>query len=241
MIENDVQKLEPGSRVVLYELDLTPLDGPVLRFHGHLQGQSIWWQGEEYEPWALEATGFEKTGEGQQPSPTLRVGNIGMDANGNQVTGVISALCIQFDDMVGARLVRHQTFSRYLDARNFPDGNPGADPDQHFPDEIWLIDQKTSEDKETVEFALTTALDFDGQQLPGRQIIANVCAWLTKDGYCGEECQYTGSRMYDINDNPVTDPVQDRCSGRLSVCKKRFGDEPARYGSFPSADTTRGY
>lgn len=242
MITSDVQKLEPGSKVVLFELDLNPLGGPVLRFHGHSQTESIWWQGEEYDPWAIEASGFELTGESQQPSPVLRVGNIGQDAQGQPITGVISALCIQLDDLVGARLIRHQTLAQYLDARNFPDGNPSADPNEHFPDSIWIVEQKTSENKETVEFALSSALNFNGKKLPGRQIIANVCPWLFKGGYRGKYCQYTGSRMFDINDNAVTDPTLDRCAGRLTSCKKRFGEyEVINFGGFPSADTLRGY
>jgi len=242
MITADVYKLEPGERVTLYELDLSGMGGPVQRFHGYTQSGPIYWQGEQYDPWSLEATGFELTNESQQPSPVLRVGNIGEDAQGAPLPGVISSLCIHYDDMVGAKLTRRQTLGKYLDAANFPDGNPSADPNEHFPDSIWLIEQKTSESKVTVEFALSSALDFNGKQLPGRQIIPNVCQWLTKGGYRGKYCQYTGSRLFDENDNPVTDPALDKCGGRMSSCKKRFGEyEVINFGGFPSADTLRGY
>lgn len=56
MITADIQKLEPGELVALYELDASEIGGDVLRFHGYAQGP-IWWQGNEYSPWAIEATG----------------------------------------------------------------------------------------------------------------------------------------------------------------------------------------
>jgi lambda family phage minor tail protein L len=157
------------------------------------------------------------------------------------VVGVISSICITLDDLVGARLTVYRTLGRYLDARNFPEGNPGADPDEQLPPEIWIVQQKTSESAEVVEFELSSALDFDGKQLPDRPIVANVCSWLRKGGYRGPYCGYTGARMFDAQGNPVTDPTLDRCSGLLVDCKKRFGEaEVVNFGSFPSADLIRG-
>ena len=251
MITSDIQKLEPGSKVEFYELDLTALGGDVLYFHPHADGNgqssSIWWQGIEYHPHAINTDGFELTGKGTQPSPTLSVANMGYDDNGNPVPGWVGALCIHFDDLVGAKLTRRMTLVKYLDARNFPDGNPTADPNEAFPDSIWIVEQKTSESRESVEFQLSTALDFSGQQLPGRQIISGMCGWLLINprcggGYRGAYCAYTGSSMFDEDGNQVFDPVKDRCGGRVSDCKKRFGEtEQLNYGGFPAADRLRGY
>ncbi len=240
-INADVQKLEVGSEIRLFELDASNIGGTILRFHGHSQVDPIWWQGKQYDPWAIEAEGFEQTGEGQQPTPTLRVGNIGRQEDGTPIVGVISALCLALDDLVGARVIVRRTLGKYLDARNFPEGNPTASPDEQFPDEIWIVQQKTAETAESVEFELSSALDFSGQMLPARQIIAGVCGWLTIGGYRGTYCGYTGSRMFDIQGNPVSDPTLDRCSGLLSDCKKRFGEyEVINFGGFPSADRIRG-
>ena len=237
----DVQKLEVGELVDLYELDATGIGGTLQRFHGYTQIGPIWWQGNQYDPWAVQAEGIEQVGEGQQPTPTMSVGNIGQDADGNPIPGVMSALCIQLDDLVGARVVVRRTLGKYLDVRNFPEGNPTASPDEELAPEIWIVQQKTSDLPEVVEFELSSALDFNGQQLPGRQIIAGVCGWLTKGGYRGTYCGYTGSRMFDLEGNPVTDPALDRCSGLLSDCKKRFGEfEVINFGGFPSADRIRG-
>lgn len=465
MIYADIQSLEPGELVRLYELDATMLGGSVLRFHSYLTAGSIWWQGNEYTPWAIQADGFERTGDGQQASPTVSVGNI--DAEGR--SGVISALCIAFDDLVGSTLTRHRTLAKYLDAatwqldtgiaqagsnlsltirsgaspddgaynnktvnltagpgsvqsrrvlsysgstkiatvfpaweqnmlarsgdltaaswvknqssitaypsesaflytvttasdpyvlqnisinpkgkkitwqieakgigssigktgvlyiyRGMPSGDittksftltgdwqtisytktmdstdaalltvrfdfpqtgitigdqclirnpqvfegdeagyvetqatgvflPGSstvyeivqdykpedsdpDPTQELPPEVWLVEQKTAENAEAVEFTLKSAIDFDDKQLPGRQIIASVCPWLWIGGYRGPYCGYTGSAYFDKRDNPVSDPTLDQCGGRVSSCKARFGSNPMNYGGFEASD-----
>jgi lambda family phage minor tail protein L len=231
MITADIQSLEPSAKVELFELDATIIGADLLRFHGYQQTASIWWQGNEYTPWPIQAEGFTKSSQGQQASPKLQVGN---------VDGAISVLCIHFDDLVGAKIIRHTTLGRYLDARNFPNGNVEANPNEEFPLDIWFIEQKTSETAEVVEFELSSPLDFNGLQLPRRPIIANVCWWLSCEGYRGAYCSYTGAAMFDKDGNPVSDPALDRCGGRLSDCKKRFGEfEVLNFGSFPAADLIR--
>ena len=163
----DIQKLEPGAEIELFELDARSITGggagDVLRFHGYTQVGSIWWQGLEYSPWPIQAEGFELNPD-KPPMPMLSVGN---------VDGRITALCLAYQDLVGALLVRHRTFGRYLDARNFADGNPTADATQEFPPDKWFLERKASETNQVVQCELASALDFGQQQLPGRTIIAN--------------------------------------------------------------------
>jgi len=230
MITADAQQLEPGGRITVYELDASSFGADQLFFHQHLQSGVIWWQGQEYGAWPIEASGFERTSD-QPPSPRLRVGN---------VDGRIGALCLMFDDLVGARIIRRQTLVKYLDSANFADGNPTADPDEHFQDEIWFIERKASEDFETVEFELTTAIDLNGEQLPGRQIVAGNCGWIIRGGYRGPYCGYNGPAVADADDNPTDDPSRDQCGGRLKSCKLRFGENnPLPYGGFPAAGLLR--
>lgn len=230
MITADAQQLEPGGRVTVYELDCSSFGADQLFFHQHLQSDVIWWQGQEYGAWPIEATGFERTSD-QPPNPRLKVGN---------VDGRIGALCLMFEDLVGARIIRRQTLVKYLDAANFAEGNPTADPDEHFPDEIWFIERKVSEDYQVVEFELTTAIDLNGEQLPRRQIIAGLCGWVTIGGYRGPYCSYTGPAVADADDNPTDDPSRDQCGGRVRSCKLRFGENnELPYGGFPAAGLLR--
>lgn len=247
-ITTDIQKLEPGRLIELYELDAQALGAEILYFHGYPQAGSITWQGNVYEPWSITAEGFSRTSQGQQAAPTLTVGNIGMDEDGKPIQGIISSLCLQFQDLVGARLTRRRTLSKYLDAVNFPDGNPDADPTEELPPEIWTIEQKTNEEPQAVTFVMSSAIDFDGLQLPGRQIVASICPWLWKGGYRGPYCNYTGNAYFDREDNPVADPSLDRCGGRVNSCKIRFAAEQGvsdpdaavlNYGGFSSSDRIR--
>lgn len=120
----EIQKLEPGEWIELFELDATIIGGDVLRFHGYTRVGAIWWQGEEYSPWPIQVEGFAKLSDGQQPTPTLKVGDI---------DGSITALCLFLQGLAGARLTRRQTLGKYLDAANFPEGNPEADPTAELP------------------------------------------------------------------------------------------------------------
>jgi len=227
-ITADVQKLEPGGMVVLFELDATAITGggagDVVRFHGYTMEGPIMWQGQQYDPWPIYADGFELTPD-KPPMPTLQVGN---------VDGTITAMCLAYQDLVGSVLTRHRTLEQYLD------GRPGADPAQEFPLDKWFIERKSSETNELVEFELSSALDFGQQQLPGRKIIANSCSWLQRGGYRGPYCGYSGPPVAKADDTPTSDPAQDACGGRLSSCKLRFGaNNPLPYGSFPAAGLLR--
>lgn len=240
-IQANIQGLEPGEYVQLFELDCREIGGNLLRFHGYAQQGPIWWQGVEYTPWAIEADGFATSGTGAPPTPRLRVGNIGQDEYGEPIAGVISALCVALDDLTGARVVRHRTFAEFLDARNFPNGNPSANPAEELPIDVWLVECKVSENSQAVEFELHSALDFDGQQLPARSITTG-CGWVVIGGYRGPYCGYTGPAMFDLMDQPTGDPVQDKCAGRISSCKLRFGEHnELPFGGFPGADAIRGY
>ena len=124
------------------------------------------------------------------------------------MAGVISSLCVHLDDLVGARVVA-RTLGRYLDAANFPEGNPSADPREELPPEIWIVQQKTLETAQVVEFTLASALDFNGQKLPDRPIIAGVR--VAAQGRLSRPLRgYTGGRMFDLNGNRVTDPTAAR-------------------------------
>jgi lambda family phage minor tail protein L len=216
-INADIQTLEPGKLIELYELDASLIGGDVMRFHAHLQAGPIVWQGNTYEPWPITASGFERTGDATQPSPIITVSN---------VDNSISALCIFLGDLVGARVTRHRTLSTYLD------GQPGADPTAEMPPDIWIVDQKTQETNVQIEFTLASILDFAGRLLPSRQVVATLCQFV----YKGPECNWTGVTFFDANNTPVSDPSLDKCGKRLSSCKCRFGaTSPLSYGGFPSA------
>lgn len=164
-IRTEIQRLAPSSVIELFELDMSvTTSGGKLFFHAGTNNldTSVVWQGVEYLPWPIKASGFDKTGSGSLPRPKMTVSNYG---------GTISAEVAANDDLVGCTITRRRTLARFLDASNFPSGNATADASQHFPDEIWFVEQKTLETKDSVEFELSSVFDLMGVQLPARQII----------------------------------------------------------------------
>lgn len=225
-INGAIQTLEPGGMVELFTLDATLIGGDLSRFHGHEQETPIFWQGQGYFPWPIEARGFGSDSD-KPTTPSLRVGNL---------DGSISALCQFYDDLVGAKLTRRRTLVRFLDPVNFAGGNPTADPNEEFRPETWYIERKISEDNTAVEFELASALDFNGVMLPRRQIVANMCTW----GYRSAECGYTGGPVADIHNAPTSNSALDACSKSLTACRMRFGSgTELPYGGFPAAGVGR--
>lgn len=218
-IRADVQTLDPGPQIVLFQLDATGIGGSTLEFQG-MQDTPIVWRGVSYDPWPISAEGFELTTE-QQPRPTLSVGNL---------NGAITLLCSQFDDLVGAIVRRRRTHAQYLD------GQPGADPSQEYRIETWFIERKSIETSSLVQFELSSALNFADVKLPRRLIIANQCPFA----YRGSECNYTGAPVADELDVPTSNPLKDRCGKRLQSCKLRdWPDDVLNYGGYLAAGLVR--
>lgn len=238
---SDLQVLEPGSEIVLFELDGTDYGADILRFHGHripyssqelsvagenadqLPAKPIFWQGEEYGAWPVQIDGIEANGDGTAVRPTLSVGN---------VNGRITALCLAFEDLLEFKVTMRHTLGKYLDAANFPTGNAGADPTQESI-EVWYLDQKTNEDGESVSWELASPGDVGGESV-GRQM-TTLCHWAMTGGYRGPNCQWTGA-YYDKDGNPTDNPELDECNGLLTTgCECRFGKgNPLSHGGFPA-------
>lgn len=228
-IHGAAQELSPGAVIELFVLDLSRFNAPTIYFHAGTNrlDNDVIWQGQTYTRYPIQATGFEWKSQGTLPRPHLLASNI---------TSTISALCRLYGDMVGAKCVRRRTLARYLDAENFPEGNPTADANEYFPEDVFFVNQKTREDLDVVEFELAVAFDVEGVQLPRRQVIRNSCPWR----YRGDGCGYAGGPVADRNDNPTGDPNADVCGKRLASCKLRFGDAGwLPFGAFPGASAYR--
>ncbi|HHT4259121.1 TPA: phage minor tail protein L [Klebsiella variicola] len=226
-IKSEIQSLSPSAVIELFKLDMSnTTSGGVLYFHAGTNElrDPVVWQGVTYNPWPLKATGFDKSGQGTLPRPKLQISNYG---------GAISAEVQANDDLVGCRLTRKRTLARFLDAENFLSGNPTADPEQFFPDEMWFVEQKTQEDETSVAFELSSVFDLMGVQLPNRQIIKNSCPWQ----YRGSECGYDGPYI-DKNNEPTEFQAADYCTKLYSACKARknyFANGIIHFGGFPGA------
>ena len=257
-LNSDFQKLYVDGLVTLFELDARALGAGILRFHGHISyedweriytsigsseligadtgsigkvfdsgNEKTWqrniiWQGQTFEPMALEVSGLEMRSDGKASAPTLSMAN-----NIGGIQGAVSAYCLQFGDFAGAKLKVITTLAKYLDAENFSTGNPTANPSKK-REQIWFIEQKTSENAQQVTFELSNPVDFEGLKIPTRQI-SNYCNWE----YRSEECGYIGSAMFTEKDEPTDNPALDRCNYRTSGCRCR--ENELHFGGFPAS------
>lgn len=240
-ITEKIQALSPGALVELFELDLSPITrtntaADHLFFHAgtnQLNGPVVW-QGNSYQPYPVEGEGFDKATNGAMPRPKLRAAN---------VSGLLTAANDELEDLVGAKVTRRRTFVSYLDAVNFPGGNPTADPSQHLPDDVFFVERKVTANNLMVEYELTSAMDLEGFKLPARSIVANYCPWRYRSyrngafDYTGvSDCTYVGSTYITSSGVQTNDPSKDVCAKTLSACKSRFGPSAILpFGGFPAA------
>lgn len=221
-VVSDVTKLEPMQMVEMFIWNDNPPfvprpppeTGNVLRWHPGttVQRGPIKWQGYTYEPYPIEATGFEMQSTGKLPRPTVRVSNIG---------GVIGNYIRSIADGLGAQVTRKRTLGKYLDASNFPAGNPYADPNTFFNDEVYYVARKVAENPIFVELELAVKFDVEGIMLPRRQVIAGTCQWI----YRHQPCPYpaTGKKITNDPIYPGLDAAgNDRCGKTLTSCGLRF-------------------
>lgn len=231
MIESDIQSLALSNLVEFFEIDLNPIGvAEQYYFHNGVNGlgSDVVFDGITYTRFPIEADGFEKSGAGTQPRPTVRVANI---------TGLIGALSRDNQDLVGVKFIRRRTFLKYIDAVNFTGGvNPLADPNAQLPIEVWYFDRKVSENNIFIEWELSSASDMTGVFLPRRQFIANVCTVA----YRSTECGYAGGAVATRLNFPTTILADDACSKSLTGCRLRFGaNGELPIAAFPSCGRLR--
>ena len=174
---SSLQDINPSAIIELFTLQLsTALHGAstVYRFHAgsnlNANGKIVW-ATNEYLRFPIQASGFAFQ-KGQLPRPKISISN---------ATGLISSILLSVNetttgnDLTGATVTRIRTLAKFIDAVNFADGtNATADPSAEFPQEIYSIDRKASENRELVEFELAAPTDLAGVRIPGRQCTRSV-------------------------------------------------------------------
>ena len=169
---SDLQSINPSAIIELFTLQLsTALHGAntIYRFHAgsnlNANGEIVW-AGNSYLRFPIQASGFAFQ-RGQLPRPKIIISN---------ATGLISSILLSVNettpgnDLTGATVTRIRTLAKFIDAVNFANGtNATADPTAEFPKEIYSIDRKSAENRETVEFELAAPTDLAGVRIPKRQ------------------------------------------------------------------------
>jgi lambda family phage minor tail protein L len=233
----DVQGMSPSAVVVLFDIDTAPIGGTDIWYlcPGTVDGQMPSWRGHTYTPFPIMVSGFEWTGRGALPRPKMTVAN---------ALGLLQGAVVQYDDLLGAKVTRWKTLKKYLD------GQPEANSEVYFTPDVYYIDRKSAQTKEMIEFELAALLDQQGKLLPARQILRDACPFsyrrwsTTLNAFVydtsANACPYSGGGMYNLNNDPTTDPRLDKCSKSLTGCRQRFGwNAELPFGGFPSVSRVR--
>ena len=167
-IARSLVELQPTAIVELFLLYFNTVDQPeaCIAFHGGaIYNREVTWQGIEYLPIPVETEGFEVNANGQMARPKIRVSNKDY---------FVTDLLLRYNDLQFSKIVRKRTFIKYLDDVNFDGGNPWgqADATAEVSNDTYVISQKTAENKNFVEFELTSPLDLENFELNNRLIMS---------------------------------------------------------------------
>ena len=191
---SELQKINPSNIVELFQLELiTAIHGSNTKYYFHngtnTNGNTnLIFNNIEYTKMPIEAEGFEFNGK-QTPRPRLRISNI---------LGTFTTIILTLPQgLEGAKVTRVRTLSRYVDNANFTGGqillengsnllledgfaidmdqgiNPFGTPDPTatFDEQIFIIDRKSTENRDIIEFELAATYDIAGVRLPKRQVL----------------------------------------------------------------------
>jgi lambda family phage minor tail protein L len=204
-IAKEAVSLEPSSLITLYEIDVSdlqatlnlgsgPIEQSVLRFHNMevLNQSQVWFRGNAYHPVPIVTEGFEMKSDGSLPRPTLTFVSLKAinDLSSNNQFASLKRALLELNNMIGAKVLRIRTFSKFLDSANNTHikgaGQFTESTNPELPRDLYYVERKISEDKNSMQFELASTMDMENFKLPGRLCLANRCPWT----YRGEGCCY---------------------------------------------------
>ena len=184
---SELNKINPSSIIELFELELTvglhiPAGNPnnldtVFRFHAGANLNNfgpIRFNGNDYQRVAVQIEGFEDTGKGTIPRPTLTFSNLGGITKDGTVMTMSDFLAIVIlttpgNDLLDAKVTRLMPLASALDNDNFVGDNPFGTPStDRLQDRIYFIDRKSVENRQVVQFELVSVLDMQNKRIPAR-------------------------------------------------------------------------
>lgn len=201
-------------------------DNGILRFHnlninleslttnlsnGKLFGQIIW-KGKRYIPFPFETEGYEISTRGTLPKPKIIFSNQTQVDQYDYFFRIIKNAIRSVGDIIGLKITRRRTFLKFLDAVNFKSGG-GIIDDSDFiidpnslaelPQDVYFIDRKLRESKNSLEYEMSSILDLENIRLPLRTMYAESCSF----DYRGEGCEYNSGNFYTNQNHADGRPV----------------------------------
>jgi lambda family phage minor tail protein L len=174
---SEVQKPDPSAIIQLYELELVEgthyatgnPDSVTTTYCWHsgmtaAGAGSIVFNSKTYTPMPIEAEGFDqKSGQNDGVArPVLRVSNL---------LSTVSTILIEVNkittgnDLLNAKVTRIETLAMFLD------GETTANTSATSRNQVFIIDRKSLENREIVEFELSAIWDLPNFKIPARQVL----------------------------------------------------------------------
>ena len=158
MLTEDIKQPFIGNIIELWEIDISPVSGTandVIRLSPHIEGPTLW-RGNTYDPFPLESSSPEKALNRAPGRITLSISN---------VNKMVFLKVLEFGDLIGAKVNRWRTLSKYLDNGSTPDAQ------EHWPLEQYVIIQTSEFSRRAISFTLANKLNIPNVKLPKRQIL----------------------------------------------------------------------
>ena len=174
---SELQKPDPSAIIQLYELKLVEgihyatgnPDSVTTTYCWHsgmtsAGAGSIVFNSKTYTPMPIEAEGFDqKSGQNDAIArPVLRVSNL---------LSTVSTILIEVNkitpgnDLLNAKLTRIETLAMFLD------GESTANTAATSRNRVFIVDRKSLENREVVEFELSAIWDLPNFKIPARQVL----------------------------------------------------------------------
>jgi len=181
-------KLNNYVVIDLFEIELDTNEG-YLRFHGSKNFEkNLIFQGKEYLFIPCELSTLEKSIDGKQTRPKLKISNI---------NNYISRVFYDRHDLIAKGFYRKRILAKDLDAVNFTNSiNPFGSSafNTYISLDKLIINRKISENKEFIEIELSSSIDVETVFVPNRKINNDTCVWKYKCFGCnyGNTADYQG-------------------------------------------------
>ena len=133
-----------------------------------------------YKAIPMQIEGVEVSATGASARPTITIANVSSLLK--DTVGVTD-----YDEVVGATVVRRQTMQKYLYGES-GDANPPIE----MPTLKYRVDRVASENQLAVQFELAAVYDLEGVTIPRRVVVGKFCSWM----YQGQALEQNGGCVW---------------------------------------------
>jgi len=205
-INAEFMSLTPSALVELFVIDTTEIEGnklPIseqtMYLHNHVTTDltPVYFDGQKYNAAPCEYKKNEmKSDSTQTPRPVFTITNYG---------GYVSRVLRQTSGLIGAKVTRRRVYAKFLDTLTWPNNPPSwstPNINNYTSEDIYLVNKKTSESKDSVELELATGLELEGVRLPKRKMFANACVFEYRNS---SGCPHSGAPVADVTNKKFFD------------------------------------